>query len=289
MILNQEIRKALVAELGEQLRDVQRVGGGCIAEAVCVETRGNRFFVKSGDPSVARTFEAEAAGLKELADAAHVVRVPDVYAVRLLANGTGFLLMEWIDEGSPQERSWRDLGQGLAEIHGTIGSTFGFEQDNFIGATPQSNRRSTSWPQFFREERLAAQVALARSSGLWDASWDACLERLYARLEECLPERPPPALVHGDLWRGNVLADRSGRPVLIDPAAYRGHSEVDIAMSRLFGSFPDTFYAAYDDALAPEAGRRERESIYNLYHLINHLNLFGGSYAASVRTVLARF
>jgi len=289
MTSGDEIRRELETVLGEPIRNIRRVGGGCIAEAGCIETKNGWYFAKWGGPSVARTFEAEAEGLMALADAASGIRIPSVHAVRRLQGGRGVLLMEWIDEEPLRESAWKELGRGLAEIHAAAGSGFGFEHDNFIGATPQSNRKRDSWPQFFREERLVPQAALARSLGRWDSAWNESFDRLCRVLDELLPDRPWASLVHGDLWGGNVLSDRAGRPVLIDPAVYRGHSEVDIGMSRLFGSFPGAFYAAYDEARPPDPGRNEREPIYNLYHLINHLNLFGGSYAASVGSVLARF
>ena len=263
---------------------VSRQSGGCIANATRIDAGKGRFFLKWGTGDVSRTFKAEAAGLAVLAEAASPLVVP-----RVLEVTDRFLLMEWIEPGNRPPDFWEHFGRGLALLHQFTHSSFGFEADNFIGKTPQRNMWKESWVDFFRACRLEPQVDLARSAGLWKSGWNEPLGRLCSRLIDWLPHHPSPSILHGDLWSGNFMVSEAGKAVLIDPAVYFGHAEADLAMTELFGGFDNRFYAAYEEISAIEAGYDERKELYNLYHLINHLNLFGASYAGGVERILKRY
>lgn len=266
------------------------VGGGCIARACRLETAAGPCFLKWGEGDVARTFPAEAEGLKALAAAGSPLHIPAVLAVAGPQAATpGFLVMEWIAPGRRDAGFWEALGRGLAALHHHTGTAYGFPSDNFIGRSPQPNGPMASWPAFFRDRRLAPQAELARRKGHWRRVWDRPFDRLCDRLDTWLPAAPPPSLLHGDLWGGNVMADAEGRPVLIDPAVYCGDREADLAMTRLFGGFAPRFYAAYREAWPLDPGAEERGELYNLYHLLNHLNLFGEGYAAAVEATILRY
>lgn len=268
------------------------VGGGCIANGCRLEAGGAPLFLKWGDDEVARTFAGEAAGLKALRAAESPLRVPDVIAtVGAEGEAPGFLLMEWIPSGRERPGFWEAFGRGLARLHrhASEDGRYGFARDNFIGRLPQENGWAERWTAFFRARRLEPQAAMAREKGGWRAGWDDAFDALCRRLPDLLPDAPPASILHGDLWSGNAMTAADGTPVLIDPAAYHGHREADLAMTQLFGGFPDAFYDAYREAWPLAPGYGERRAVYNLYHLINHLNHFGGSYAAQVERVLRRF
>lgn len=261
--------------------------GGGIAPAFHLETSHGAFFLKTGTKAA---IEAEATGLAALQEAAEGsgLRIPEVLATN---EQPSFLLLEWIARGHPDDRSWRRLGEGLAALHRHTapGNGWGFFEDNFIGAHPQRNGWMQDWPAFFRERRLLPQMEDARRQGLWRRRWDPPAERLLDRLPGLLRSAPERSLLHGDLWGGNHLTDERGVPWLIDPAVYVGDREADLAMTELFGGFAPAFYEAYARAWPLEAGHAERREIYNLYHLLNHLNLFGTGYAAAVERTLLRY
>lgn len=266
------------------------VGGGCIARAMRVEVPRGVFFLKWGADDVARTFAAEADGLAALREAGMPLVVPAAVAhAGATPEAPGFLLLEWIDEGAATPAFWERLGEGLAALHRHTGPAYGFHGDNFIGRLAQANAWHDRWPDFFAAHRLEPQAERARRGGHWQAAWDAPFAALLAALPEVLPARPVPSLVHGDLWRGNVLATAEGRPALIDPAVYFGDRETDLAMTALFGGFAPAFYDAYQAAWPLEPGHAERRDVYNLYHVLNHLNHFGGSYAGQVDALLRRW
>jgi fructosamine-3-kinase len=166
------------------------------------------------------------------------------------------------------------------------GESFGFPMDNYIGSTPQPNERHSDWHEFFAQQRLGFQVKLALDSGKLDSGLAGDIERIQSRLPDLLPNTDHPALLHGDLWGGNYMVDSNGDPVLIDPATYYGHREADLAMTQLFGGFRNAFYEAYEEEWPLERGFSERADLYNLYHMLNHLNIFGGGYLGSVRSIV---
>ncbi len=276
--------RAAIAWLEEQGAAVERqtpMGGGCIAEAWRLDcSDGQQFFVKSQHDAAADQFAAEAAGLVELARGG--LRVP-----RVIAHGPAYLLLDWIDVGRPAPGAWQALGRELAQLHGRRAPHFGFLMDSFCGATRQPNPREDDGFHFFAEHRLRFQIRLAVDAGRLDASEAARVDTLCRQLPDRIPSQDP-ALLHGDLWSGNVLFAAGDGPVLVDPACYWGWPEADIAMSRLFGGFDEDFYGAWAETYGPEPGWERRLDVYNLYHLLNHLNLFGGHYRQSVRHALER-
>jgi fructosamine-3-kinase len=287
--LSRRIEEGLAAREGgwPAVVGAQSVGGGCIHRAEIVELDdGRRLFVKSNTSAPAGMFEAEAVGLAALGSLG-AIRVPGNAWVGE-GGGVRFLVMEAIEEGQAAGDFSRRFGSALAELHRAgRGEHFGFEADNYIGSTPQVNTWGEDWVEFFGNRRLGFQFALARRSGLSDPTLDRLGDRLLARLGEWLdiPEEPP-CLIHGDLWGGNYLVDAAGDPVLVDPAVYYGHREAELAMTRLFGGFDRDFYAAYEETWPLPTGTRERQQIYSLYHLLNHLNLFGSSYRSGCVDVL---
>jgi len=264
----------------------ERVHGGSINECRRWETARGPLFVKLAAVSLRAMLEAEAEGLRELA-AAGAVRVPQVLAVGE-ASDSAYLALEWIDFAPGTRTTDSRLGEQLARQHSHTADRFGWHRGNTIGSTPQQNAWADDWMAFFRERRLLFQLDLARSrghGGRLQVRGTELLERLGGLFESY---RPVPSLLHGDLWGGNWAADERGSPVIFDPAVYYGDREADIAMTRLFGGFDAGFYAAYEAAWPLDLGAPVRVPLYNLYHVLNHLNLFGGGYARQAETLIDR-
>jgi protein-ribulosamine 3-kinase len=262
------------------------VAGGSINTCYYWPAAAGPMFVKVGPRDSQAAFAAEADGLNELR-AACALRVPQVLAAGV-ADTQAFLALEWIERRRAGEACERRLGEGLAALHTVTASRYGFRRDNTIGRTPQANSWSADWTEFFRERRLRPQLALAAQRG-FGGLLTARGERLLAALPALLSgHRPRASLVHGDLWAGNWLASTAGEPVLFDPAVYYGDRETDLAMTRLFGGFSAGFYRAYEAAAPLPPGAAWRESLYNLYHVLNHANLFGGGYAREARELIDR-
>ncbi|NGP53455.1 fructosamine kinase family protein [Thioalkalivibrio sp. XN8] len=262
------------------------VGGGCIHRAWRLESATGPVFLKTNAATAAWMLAAEADGLAGLA-AAGALRVPAVLGHGVAA-GLAWLALEWLELHSPDAAAEAALGAGLAAQHRVAGPYFGWHQDNAIGASPQQNTPDDDWGRFFAEQRIGAQLELGRRHGL-PAGLLREGEALVARIPAWLAERQvAPALLHGDLWGGNRAADATGRPVVFDPATHYGDPECDLAMTRLFGGFGSAFYQAYDAALAPAPGRDWRLGLYQLYHVLNHANLFGGGYIDQARRLMSR-
>jgi protein-ribulosamine 3-kinase len=262
----------------------QRVGGGSINACYRWPAAELTMFVKVAARAALPAFAAEAVGLAELAQA-RALRVPRVLASGCAAEAA-FLALEWIETGPVDGTCERRLGEGLAALHAITAPCFGFFRDNTIGRTPQANGWSDEWVEFFRERRLRPQLTLAARHG-----FAALLAAPGERLLELLPRllaghRPAPSLLHGDLWGGNWLAAANGEPVIFDPAVYYGDRETDLAMTRLFGGFGEAFYRAYEAAAPAAPGARQRAELYNLYHVLNHANLFGGGYTGQARDMM---
>ncbi len=261
-----------------------RVHGGCINECYRWESDGGPVFVKLATADRLAMFEAEAAALEELS-AARAVRVPRVLTVGAV-EGSAFLALEWIDSTGSGVATEARLGDQLAKQHRVTSTHFGWHRDNAIGSTPQLNSLCTDWVDFFRERRLRYQFDLASENGFGgklQAQGVELLERLGAFFSTYHPQ---PSLLHGDLWGGNWAADTGGAPVIFDPATYFGDRETDIAMTRLFGGFGDSFYRAYEAAWPMDPSARARTSLYNLYHVLNHLNLFGDGYLRQAESMV---
>lgn len=227
-------------------------------------------------------FRAEAHSLTAL-NKSHTVTVPEV-----IEYDEDYLLLSYYQPGSAGNRYWDTLAQQLANMHMLEAPCFGFENDNFCGLSPQPNPRYDNGFNFFSEQRLLYQGNKAANAGLLDLQSTRQLEQLCARLEQFIPNQEP-ALIHGDLWSGNHFADKTGAPVVVDPAAHWGWPEADLAMMTLFGSPPEHFFNAYQMHRPLEPDWHERFGIYNLYHLLNHLNLFGGSYLSGIKSTLNRY
>lgn len=271
-----------VTGIAFQLRRQTDVGGGCINRAVVVEDETRRFFVKYNVAARLEMFAAEARGLEVLA-AAQALRVPQPVCYGV-ADDDAYLVLEHIAFGNHQDPA--ALGHGLARQHAVTQTQFGWERDNTIGSTAQLNPLDTDWPRFWRDRRLEVQLRLAVDNGYTGALLRKG-ERLLADIDVFFSNYTSrPALLHGDLWSGNYDYDDTGAPVIFDPAVYFGDREADIAMTELFGGFPPTFYSAYREVAPLDAGYRVRKSLYNLYHVLNHLNLFGGGYRAQAEHLI---
>lgn len=266
--------------------NLQPIGGGCIAQArIATFADGYRVFLKTAE-GLPGMFACEAEGLSALA-AAGAIRTPEVLLV-----GDRELVLEAIISGPKQPDFFEVFGRQFARLHGHHGPYFGFTSDNFIGSTAQCNRpvgEGDDWAGFFLERRLRFQVNLAEQNG-HGSELQSLLENGENRIVELLTAAPePPGLLHGDLWGGNYMIDDQGMPCLIDPAVYHGHREADLAMTLLFGGFTPEFYSAYEEAWPLEPGHADRLPLYQLYHLLNHLNLFGSAYYSQCRQILLRF
>lgn len=275
-----------------QITEKAPVSGGDINEAYhLVLSNGTEVFLKRNAHAKVDFFLAEKAGLEALHKAG--ANTPEVLACGISEGTCAYLLLGYIRRARPRSNYWSLLGQMLAKMHRspvekvTGDSRYGFTTNNYIGQTKQINTRNSNWVEFFRTSRLAVQFDLA--THYLDKEDRRRAQSILDHLDEYLNEPAFPSLVHGDLWSGNVMPDSQGAPMLIDPAVYIGHHEVDLAMTELFGGFAPDFYDAYHEIIPKEPGYTDRREIYNLYHLLNHLNLFGSSYLASVRKILKKY
>ncbi|MDC7231838.1 MAG: fructosamine kinase family protein [Spirochaetales bacterium] len=283
---------AAVESPGCSVSGERGVGGGCISSCgILTLDTGRRLFIKRNGTGGLDMFCREAAGLSALAVVDGAPGVPQV-----LAAGTdgsfSFLLMEYLESASRGSRFWETFGRALALMHqnGRSGAC-GFHEDNYIGASPQLNTALEDWIDFFRIRRIEYQLKMARDRRLADRSMTELVSRVMERLDRILIpcDSGGASLLHGDLWSGNYITGPAGEACIIDPAVYYGHREADLAMTRLFGGYDPAFYSAYNEAWPLEPGAAERSDLYNLYHMLNHLNLFGGSYAASVLSIARKY
>ena len=271
-----------------QLRSARRVAGSSVHRSLMVSDGAHRYFIKFNRTDYLEHFKAEAEGLLALREAG--VRVP-------LAVATGqssehaFIILEYLDltRGLDARDGWAvALAHMVADLHEVSGTLFGWPRGNFIGATPQSNTQTDSWLSFWRDERLIPQLRLAARIG-----HEGAIHDLGERILDALPalfdgHQPAPSLLHGDLWSGNAGFTSDGEPAIFDPAVYYGDREADIAMTELFGGFPREFHDAYFDIAPMAEGYELRRGVYNLYHVLNHLNLFGGAYRDQAETLMRR-
>ena len=276
-----EFCESLQAVLDQPIIDLLPVSGGCISEAWQVRTTEETVFVKLSTGLLPGMLSAEAQGLHELAKSG-AIRVPEV--IRLTED---FLVLEFIPTAiNPPTDFWPKLGQQLANLHASSRKIPGYHQDNFIGRSPQKNHCNGNWKEFFWQRRLLPQWEMAVKRGIPNTT-----KPLWHKLEILWPaplegSSTQASLLHGDLWSGNVLVSNSGEPVVIDPAVYYGDAEADLSLTYIFGGFPTPFYHAYHEIRPKSEGFARRQKVYQLYHLLNHFNLFGNSYTQSVESCL---
>jgi len=280
------IAAAIESATGKPVRATghQAVGGGCINQAVRLGTDAGDYFVKFNDASALDMFEAEAEGLEEIARSG-TLRVPRPVC-HGVEGGTAYLVLDWLALGAGNGGALERLGEGLAAMHQVTRDRYGWHRDNTIGSTPQVNTEHPDWVSFWRDRRLGYQLALAARNGFGGHLRQAG-EELMDRLDGLFAGYvPAPALLHGDLWSGNYAVTRNGEPVVFDPAVYFGDREADLAMTELFGGFGERFYGAYRAAYPLDPGYPVRRRLYNLYHVLNHANLFGGGYAGQAQRMI---
>jgi len=281
----QKAKLELSQKLGKtvQIKSSNAIGGGCINNALKLITSEGPFFLKWNTPhEFPGMFHAEGKGITLLRSTKEIF-VPEVIAVFEDSQYT-FLILEYIAQGAMKKGFWNNFGHSLAALHRHASNSFGLDHDNYIGSLPQRNKTHNNWIDFFIEERISPQMKMAAITGELGSKF----QNLFSRLGEIFPEEPP-ALLHGDLWNGNYMVSKDGDAAIIDPAVYYGHREMDIAMSRLFGGFSQEFYTSYNEAYPMETDWENRIDICNLYPLLVHVNLFGGSYLSQVQSILAKF
>jgi len=279
-IIDQHISTATGQAFASQ--GIHAVGGGCINSAYALSDGKRRFFVKLNQASRLDMFAAEAEGLNDILRS-HSIHAPAPVCHGIAAD-EAYLVLEYLPldgRGSAEQ-----LGRELAQMHHCQRKQFGWRRDNTIGATPQINTEEMDWVRFWQQHRLGHQLRLAARNG---GHLGPPAEQLLAHVGDFFTDyQPRPSLLHGDLWSGNYAFTESGRPVIFDPAVYYGDRETDLAMTELFGGFPPTFYAAYKEAWPLDPGYATRKTLYNLYHILNHFNLFGGGYLAQARRMIAQ-
>lgn len=279
-----DIAQNISTALGEPFRIEQQnsIGGGCINSAFRIEGDGQRYFVKFNSASLLDMFEAEAEGLQEMANA-HAVHVPQPVTAGT-CGGQAYLVMEYLETGGSGDM--QVFGQQLAQMHRYTREQFGWHRDNTIGSTPQPNGWYDDWIRFWREQRLGFQLELARQQGAGSALYDRGQQLMEHLADFFTDYQPVASVLHGDLWSGNYAFTREGEAVIFDPAVYYGDREADLAMTELFGGFSRAFYAGYDAAWPIDPGYATRKTLYNLYHILNHFNLFGGGYASQAQRMI---
>lgn len=270
-----------------EIKTTQPLSGGDINRALMLETTAGKFFMKFNSASrYPGMFKAEAEGL-QLMKFTETVAVPEVIGYGEDGRDA-FLLLQYIEPGYRSETLMEKAGQQLARMHRHSSPFFGLHSNNYIGSLIQKNTLCKSWSEFFASSRIEPMLKMARDKGLVDAQLVKAFSNLLRRLDDLIPAEPP-GLLHGDLWGGNYLTSSNGQVYLIDPAVYYGHREMDLSMTRLFGGFPESFYAGYEAEYPLQAGFKQRIAIHNLYPLLVHVNLFGGGYVSSVAAIVKKF
>ena len=265
-----------------EITDTRSVSGGCINQGYKVTGNNNTYFVKLNEASTVEMFRAEALGLTQMYDT-QTITIPKPICWGVAGNSS-YIVLEWLDLGRGNSSSWLEMGRQLAQMHstGTV-ERFGWEMNNTIGSTPQINTWMDSWADFFAEQRIGYQLRLAdRKGGNFPDT-----DKVVAAVRDKLADREPEAsIVHGDLWSGNANITKDGQPTIFDPATYYGDREVDLAMTELFGGFPNSFYQGYNQQWQLDSSYQQRKTIYNLYHILNHFNIFGGGYASQAQRMI---
>ena len=278
MISEEKIKKRIEEKLGSKIKSFSSLSGGCISDAFKISTEnGTSFFLKYNPSASNDMFFKEANGLREL-DKSNAIKIPEVLSV-----DEDYILLEFIASGNRKKNFFEDFGKSFAEMHKFKSDSFGFYENNYIGSNPQINipdeKEKSDWTAFYLNKRILFQLQLAEKLGNSTDELRKGISKLENKIEDIIGHNSEkPSLLHGDLWAGNYMIDQNGNAVLIDPAAYYGHREADLGMTKLFGGFNSEFYKAYNESFPLEDGFDYRENIYKLYHVLNHLNLFGGGY-----------
>lgn len=265
-----------------QIDDTRSVGGGCINQCYKISSNNTSYFVKLNRATQLEMFIAEAVGLQQMYDT-QTITIPKPICWGTV-NDSCYLVLQWLDLGSGNGKAWELMGSQLAQMHkqGTS-DRFGWDRDNTIGSTPQINPWGDNWSTFFAEHRIGYQLKLAKRKG---GSFPDTNEVIAVIAEKLADRNPQPSLVHGDLWSGNAAVTADGEPVILDPATYYGDREVDIGMTEVFGGFPKAFYQGYNQTWQLDDGYQQRKTIYNLYHILNHFNIFGGGYGSQAQRMI---
>lgn len=282
----QQLVNHLETQTGRSIRShhLSSIGGGDINRAYRLQADSIDWFIKINRADLVNMFSAEAVGLRELA-ASHTVTVPEVICFGTFQEHA-YLVLEFVDLAPLNTQSARTLGQSLANLHQIKHAYFGWTIDNTIGSTPQHNDRTEDWVRFWQTQRLGKQLQYAAKNG-YTGTLQAQGELLAEKLGGFFSDyQPHPSLLHGDLWGGNAAAEGNGQPILYDPACYYGDREADLAMTELFGGFNKDFYSAYLSAYPLDKGYNTRKLLYNLYHILNHLNIFGSGYLNQARNMI---
>jgi fructosamine-3-kinase len=282
------LQEALL-ELGDTtvIREVKSISGGSINQITYVQTDKKEYILKAHSNVPKNFFIQEALGLSALSCC---VRVPQVYNFQFEeTTSEGQLWLEWIPTGQICEKAEEERGRKLAQLHQSTHTSYGFIEDNYLGIFPQPNTWSDDWVSFFRDNRLQVQKEISEQKGLLHSKRREKIEKLFARLDDFLPNKPISSLLHGDMWSGNSFVDTSGVPVFIDPAVSYGDREVDLAMTELFGGFSARFYDAYQEIIPLDEAYHDRKSIYQLYYLLIHLNYYGESYGIQIDEIVDRY
>jgi fructosamine-3-kinase len=269
-----------------EITNTRSVGGGCINQGYQVTGSDSKYFVKLNQASQVEMFHAESLGLTQMYET-KTITVPKPICWGVAGNSC-YLVLQWLDLGKENNSSWLEMGRQLAQMHqqGTA-DRYGWSINNTIGSTPQINTWMDNWADFFAQQRIGYQLQLAKRRGgsFFDSFPNT--ERVVAAVRTKLADRQPEvSIVHGDLWSGNASMTKDEQPTIFDPATYYGDREVDLAMTELFGGFPATFYQGYNQQWQLDSGYQQRKNIYNLYHILNHFNLFGGGYASQAKRML---
>lgn len=281
------LQASLEALMGVQLQNISPVAGGDIARSYLLQTSSERLFCKYlRDQQALDMFQCERDGLEAIR-ASGIINAPEVYYCEKVDAGV-VLLMEYVESRRPTASDMSDFGTQLALMHKEAAAEFGWVTDNYIGSLKQPNKRHRHWVDFYVEERLEPQLLMAGVKGLLSEAEIPSRRAMKKTMNEIVSDAEP-GLLHGDLWSGNYLISTEGVPYLIDPAVYFGHNEIDIAMSRLFGGFQHSFYQAYEKVLPSHGAVDDRIKVYQLYYLLVHLNLFGGSYYTGVKAILKSY
>ena len=290
-MLTEGLRDSVAQMLGADIVESKRVSGGSINNAVKIETRQKSYFMKwNSDSRAEDMFNKEAKGLHLLEDAGTDLLIPEIMGTGYdEQSGICYLVMEYLeqDRSGPKKQSAQKFGYNLAQLHQNSNEQFGLDYDNYIGSLPQKNTFRDDWISFFVEMRLEPLVQKAIDAGLLSGSDQAQFSALYPMLSDIMPNEKP-ALLHGDLWSGNYFYCGQGKTAIYDPAVYYGHREIELAFTRLFGGFSADFYKAYEESFPLEPGFNDRYQYYNLYPLLVHVNLFGGSYVGQVRSIIRK-